>query len=735
MTADIVTLHQRFGATPEDWLHFDLILGLGADLLPVVSRPGAPISPQSTLKGLGKTPSVYNAQRQVVGIRKWTSHRASDDDLNRWPKELDYGICLQTRRVRGLDVDVPDVDLADRIEAVFVGSLGLSLPARTREGTGKRLLAFVLVGDFTKRSFKVDGGLVEFLAGGQQFVCVGTHPDGTRYDWAGGLPLEIVEITQEQFERAWLAIVEEFALEPASEGGEAADRGRADLEGVEDPVAVYLDQQNLVVGAQGEKLFVDCPWKGGHTGDSGISETAWLLAGTKGFQNGHFQCMHASCSARADVDFLDAVGYRASAFEDLGEDEANVVDGGGGLPNGAGAFPPWPSFQRDSKGGINATLHNVQLALARPDIVGPVLVFDTFQDVLLADGRPFTDADAVRIRTMVERRGFKPVGRELFRDALLAHQEAHRFDSAIDWLTGLQAWDGVPRVETFFSRYFRTGDTSYTRAVGRYAWSALAGRVMQPGCKADMVIALQGAQGLGKSGGVERIAPNEDAFREIGLHKIDADLARKLRGCLVGELAELQGLKTRDAETIRAWIVQKYERWVPKYLEREISFARRCLFFATVNALGFLDDDEGERRWLPMAVHGRVDWAGIEADRDQLWAEGLLMWELNGVDWQDAERLAQGEHAQFKVSDSWVSVIEKWLDEPTDVSGETPNVRGYVSVMEVAVGALGLEMRNVRRLEELRIGKALRGLGWASGTVRVEGVPSWRWVKGLCKGS
>lgn len=29
---------ERYGASPEDWLHFDIILGLTADLLPVVSN-------------------------------------------------------------------------------------------------------------------------------------------------------------------------------------------------------------------------------------------------------------------------------------------------------------------------------------------------------------------------------------------------------------------------------------------------------------------------------------------------------------------------------------------------------------------------------------------------------------------------------------------------------------------------------------------------------------------------
>ena len=58
----------NYGATPQEWAHFDVVLGLTEDLLPVVSNPNAVISPQSKMKGLGKTPSRYNRQREVAGI-------------------------------------------------------------------------------------------------------------------------------------------------------------------------------------------------------------------------------------------------------------------------------------------------------------------------------------------------------------------------------------------------------------------------------------------------------------------------------------------------------------------------------------------------------------------------------------------------------------------------------------------------------------------------------------------
>ena len=103
-----------YGATPDDWAHFDLVLGLTADLLPVVSNPGAEISDLSKMKAIGKTPSQYNPQRKVVGLPKWTDRRSTGADVERWAKEPDYGICLQTREIRALDIDIDDVGLSRR---------------------------------------------------------------------------------------------------------------------------------------------------------------------------------------------------------------------------------------------------------------------------------------------------------------------------------------------------------------------------------------------------------------------------------------------------------------------------------------------------------------------------------------------------------------------------------------------------------------------------------------------
>lgn len=726
MTSNVIPLRaQIFGASPAEWMHFQMLVGT-VDLLPVVSRPGAEISEGSTLKGIGKTPSRYDRNRKVVGFGKWTEFQATDDDVERWAGQPDYGICVQTREIRAFDIDVGDEALAGPIRQVIARHLG-KLPGRSRSGTARVLFPFRLPGDIAKRVIRVEGGIIEFLASGQQFVAVGTHTSGDRYEWEGGLPVEIPTVTPSQFEALWVELVEAFGIS-SSEGDVGLGARGEDLD-IDDPVVEYLAANWPTFDARGGKLFVECPWKDGHSGDSGPSQSAWLMAGSRGYQLGHYECRHATCSGYTDEDFLDAVGYRANEFQDLtgGQDES--ASGFVAEPAADGEPVPWPKFTRDGKGRIEATLHNVGLALERPDIFnGPPIRFDTFRDTTVIGDVPFRDADAVLIRRQLERRGFKPIGREMFRDALLAHAEEHEYDSAQEWLRGLPAWDGVPRVDTFYPRLFMTEDTPYTRAIGRYTWSALVARIVDPGSKADMVVLLQGEQSYGKSTGVKLMAPSMEMYRELSLHNIDADLSRKLRGCIVGELAELRGLRSRDAETIKAWIVQQDERWTPKYMEREISFPRRCIFFGTSNPAEILDDETGERRWLPTTVRGPVDLRGVQAERDQLWAEGLMLYELGGLQFADAERLAKAEHVNFKVRDSWEELIEGALHEP-DVTGATIWERGYTTVLEVATAALGLDASKVSRVEERRIGKVMRSLGFVSRSHRIDGKVKWAWVR------
>lgn len=393
---------------------------------------------------------------------------------------------------------------------------------------------------------------------------------------------------------------------------------------------------------------------------------------------------------------------------------------------------PMSAFSRDRQGRIEATVNNVTMALRRADLCGMQIRYDEFRDEIMwtRDGddqwAAVTDADYTRLRITLERCKFKPIGRELVRDAVLLVAEDNPFDSAQTWVNQI-IWDGVPRCVGFLQKYFDAPDSDYVRAVSTYLWSALAGRVLAPGCKADMVPILVGDQGVGKSTGVAAMVPSTEFFTEVSFHEKEDDLARRMRGRLLGEIGELRGLHTKELESIKAFITRTHESWVPKYREFAVNFPRRIVFVGTTNKDEFLADETGNRRWLPVRV-GMADVEGIRRDRLQLWAEAKILFTTHGVEYRDAEQLANSTHDEHTIRDSWEEAVAQWLDEPHALTGEIPRAREFLRVGDVLTNALGFDVKHIKRGEEMRVGAVLRELGYSRKKIRVGGDTRWVFV-------
>jgi len=377
------------------------------------------------------------------------------------------------------------------------------------------------------------------------------------------------------------------------------------------------------------------------------------------------------------------------------------------------------------KGQILPVIENIATALRSPDWCGFDLAFDTFRDEVMiaprgtAEWRALSDEGTTQIMEAFGRARFRPIARETMRNTLSMVAKEHTFDSAILWLNGL-TWDGKLRVERFLTDYCHAEDSAYTRAVSLYLWTALAGRILEPGCKADSVPILVGPQGAKKTTAAREFVVDEDHFTTINLAERDETLSRRIRGRLVGEISELRGLGTRDLEAVKAFISATHEEWIPKFREFRTSFARRLVFVGTTNSQEFLSDETGNRRWLPVRVE-HIDIEAIRRDRLQLWAEGAAQWTAAGVAWQGVEQLAPAEHSQYMISDSWDTLLDRWLDlgHIDDLGGTGPPRRGTPFTMaEVMQEALNLSTTQMTRANEMRVAKLLKLKGMVVTVVR-----------------
>lgn len=306
----------RFGATPEEWDRLLSVVPM-ADLLPVVSNPNLKISPLSTLKDIGKVPSTINKVGQVSGFPEWPKHRAAPHHIADWRGKPDYGVCVITRTIRAIDVDVNDAETARAIQDLIAEAFGKSFAIRTRSNSAKFLVPVRIDCDppLTKRILKTRHGNIEFLADGQQFIAAGTHPSGVRYELSkAGIATAFLG----GFEQLWSALTSAFGVEESVtlKPSTRVEHLKAAIDS--DPVVQTLSDRGMIrsQGAEG-KLHIRCPFEEQHTavGHDDDTSTSYFPAHTGGYVQGHFVCLHSHCSARSDADFRAAIGYDELTFE------------------------------------------------------------------------------------------------------------------------------------------------------------------------------------------------------------------------------------------------------------------------------------------------------------------------------------------------------------------------------------------------------------------------------------
>jgi predicted P-loop ATPase len=209
----------------------------------------------------------------------------------------------------------------------------------------------------------------------------------------------------------------------------------------------------------------------------------------------------------------------------------------------------------------------------------------------------------------------------------------HSFHPIRDYLEKM-GWDGVERIANFAWCYLGAEDTPYHRAVSRCLFIAAVARIMRPGCKADYVPILEGAQDKGKSTAIELLFTPwfSDDLAELGTK----DAAMQVRVAWGIEIAELASMTRGEIERVKAFITRKVDRFRPSYARRVIEVPRQSIFIGSTNSDAYLKDETGGRRFWPIRCGATIDLKAIERDRDHLWAEAVAQFNA-GTPWWIAD--------------------------------------------------------------------------------------------------
>lgn len=239
------------------------------------------------------------------------------------------------------------------------------------------------------------------------------------------------------------------------------------------------------------------------------------------------------------------------------------------------------------------------------------------------------DADDAQLYTWVADRYGVQFPENRFSKALTTVTDKRRFNPLREYVQQLPEWDGVPRADTLLIDYLGAPDTEYTRVVTRKTLVGAIQRVLQPGCKFDTVLVLDGKPGIGKSTLLRKLGGKWFSDSLSLADTRDKTAAEKLQGVWIMEIGEMQGTRKADVDIMKGFISRQVDEYRAAYGRVVERHPRTCIICGTTNSTtGFLRDTTGNRRFWPVTVNGggRLSvWDMTEDTRAQIWAETMIL--------------------------------------------------------------------------------------------------------------
>ena len=340
-------------------------------------------------------------------------------------------------------------------------------------------------------------------------------------------------------------------------------------------------------------------------------------------------------------------------------------------------------------------------------------------------GRIIGDLEIIEIMNYMQGMDGLHVSKDVTIDAVRRVAGDNSSHPVRNYLNGL-TWDGVERSSTWLIDYLGVEDSLYTRAVGRKWLVSAVARIMEPGCKVDVCLILEGKQAKGKSTALRAIAGNEWFSDNLG-DISNKDTLLSFRGRWIVEIAEIDRIFIRESSEIKDFISKQSDVFRPPYGREAVEVPRQFVFGGSTNKDDYLRDETGGRRFWPVPV-GDVNVDALRRDRDQLWAEAVWLYREGEMWWispQDEELARQTEAAQRAryEGDPWEQAVLAYVEK---MDGKP------LLAEDILVNQIGKRLAEITKQDRNRVAKMLHSFGLVRKSVRREGRVTTCFVRPSC---
>jgi len=476
-------------------------------------------------------------------------------------------------------------------------------------------------------------------------------------------------------------------------------------------------------------------------------EAAWSIEKIKRYLNEAQPFVPPDEGVRAKVGIIGGGGGNGSGG-DVPHGGAGAGQGGNG-GGGGGADDPkwlWKSYLiRTAVGAVKPARENVVMAMdgwpergvpGIEEAKGVIGKNEFSNDVVKLRDTPWgtkagrwEEVDELRMgEWLVWEHGLPSMPRGTLEEAVMILADRYKYHPVREYLQSLQ-WDGEKRLHKWLRRCCFEGghddtrfdDTDplqqYLMRAGTWFIQGMCARVMEPGCKFDYMLILEGKQARLKSTLFKTLGG--EWFADTGLNLGDKDSLQQLQGRWLYEFAELDAFGKADITKIKQYTASSSDYFRASYARRAQEYPRQVVFGGTTNERNYLTDPTGNRRFWPVQVSRVVDLEWLKEVRDQLFAEGVERWRAGRRMFptlEEQNRLFEPQQNDRMIDNPIESKIISFLcPAKDDFSASAVEGRGVDKITLVDLLArigISIDRLTPGRFHEKQAAAALRRLGW-----------------------